>query len=68
MPKETAESFKEDADGTRWFETGDIGEVLPDGTLRIVDRKKDLVKLANGEFISLGKVYFWLHFKWPLSV
>ena len=27
-----------------------------DGTLKIVDRKKDLVKLQFGEYISLGKV------------
>ena len=56
MPQETAEAFKQDPDGTRWFESGDIGEVLPNGTLKIIDRKKDLVKLANGEFVSLGKV------------
>ena len=27
-----------------------------DGTLKIIDRKKDLVKLNHGEYISLGKV------------
>lgn len=27
-----------------------------DGVLQIVDRKKDLVKLAHGEYVSLGKV------------
>jgi len=54
MPEETEEAFKRDSDGTRWFETGDIGEVLPNG--KIIDRKKDLAKLANGEFVSLGKV------------
>ena len=56
MPKETAEAFKVDEDGTRWFETGDIGEQLPNGNLKIIDRKKDLTKLANGEYVSLGKV------------
>ena len=40
----------------RWFKTGDIGQVDGDGTLRIIDRKKDLVKLQFGEYISLGKV------------
>ncbi|UYV72830.1 ACSL4 [Cordylochernes scorpioides] len=57
QPGLTAENFTgPDADGTRWFLTGDIGEVLPNGNLKIIDRKKDLVKLQFGEYISLGKV------------
>ena len=51
----TCESFREE-DGVRWFYTGDIGEVHPDGSFKIIDRKKDLVKLQFGEYISLGKV------------
>nr|XP_037274247.1 long-chain-fatty-acid--CoA ligase 3-like [Rhipicephalus microplus] len=51
----TKESFREEG-GVRWFYTGDIGEIFPDGTLKIVDRKKDLVKLQFGEYISLGRV------------
>ncbi|XP_035218084.1 long-chain-fatty-acid--CoA ligase 4-like isoform X3 [Stegodyphus dumicola] len=51
----TKESFKEE-DGVKWFYTGDIGEMYPDGTFKIIDRKKDLVKLQYGEYISLGKV------------
>lgn len=51
----TKESYKEE-DGIRWFYTGDIGEAHPDGSFKIIDRKKDLVKLQFGEYISLGKV------------
>ena len=56
MPSQTEEAFKVDENGIRWFESGDIGEMLPNGTMKIIDRKKDLSKLANGEFVSLGKV------------
>ncbi|MED6274101.1 Long-chain-fatty-acid--CoA ligase 4, partial [Characodon lateralis] len=50
------QDFFADEKGQRWFCTGDIGEVYADGCLQIVDRKKDLVKLQAGEYVSLGKV------------
>ena len=53
------EKTKEDyhvIDGVRYFATGDIGEMLPNGNLKIIDRKKDLVKLQGGEYISLSKI------------
>lgn len=40
----------------RWFYTGDIGQFHADGCLEIIDRKKDIVKLQHGEYVSLGKV------------
>jgi len=52
LPQQTAEAFGEDG----WFATGDIGEFREDGTLAIVDRKKNLVKLAHGEYIALEKM------------
>ncbi|KAM4621599.1 long-chain-fatty-acid--CoA ligase 4 [Polymixia lowei] len=50
------QDFFVDEKGQRWFCTGDVGEIHPDGCLQIVDRKKDLVKLQAGEYVSLGKV------------
>ena len=43
------ETFTEDG----WFRTGDIGQWNPDGTLSIIDRIKNLIKLAGGEYIAL---------------
>ena len=45
-----------DESGMRWFYSGDIGRFHPDGCLEIIDRKKDIVKLQHGEYVSLGKV------------
>ncbi|XP_002321205.4 LOW QUALITY PROTEIN: long chain acyl-CoA synthetase 8 [Populus trichocarpa] len=54
--EKTNEVYKVDERGMRWFYTGDIGQFHPDGCLEIIDRKKDIVKLQHGEYISLGKV------------
>ena len=55
MEDKTKEDFYSEY-GRHWFRSGDIGEMTEDGQLKIVDRKKDLVKLQFGEYISLGKV------------
>nr|XP_031846206.1 long-chain-fatty-acid--CoA ligase 4 isoform X1 [Nomia melanderi]XP_031846215.1 long-chain-fatty-acid--CoA ligase 4 isoform X1 [Nomia melanderi]XP_031846221.1 long-chain-fatty-acid--CoA ligase 4 isoform X1 [Nomia melanderi] len=55
LPDKTSEDFFEE-DGRQWFRTGDIGECHCDGCIKIIDRKKDLVKLQLGEYVSLGKV------------
>lgn len=55
LQKKNAEDWLE-IDGIRFFRTGDIGQVRPNGTLQIIDRKKDLWKGPNGEYVALTKV------------
>lgn len=50
--KETAEAFSPDG----WFKTGDICEWTHNGAIKIIDRKKNLVKTLNGEYIALEKL------------
>ncbi|TAQ86188.1 hypothetical protein B7494_g5488 [Chlorociboria aeruginascens] len=49
---ETAQALTSD----HWFKTGDIGEWDKNGHLKIIDRKKNLVKTLNGEYIALEKL------------
>ncbi|BGP14781.1 hypothetical protein JCM10213_001852 [Rhodosporidiobolus nylandii] len=48
----TKEAWTEDG----WFKTGDVGQWNANGTLSVIDRKKNLVKLAGGEYIALERL------------
>ncbi|KAF9232892.1 hypothetical protein BU15DRAFT_90547 [Melanogaster broomeanus] len=39
-----------------WLRTGDVGQWNPDGTLSLIDRIKNLVKLQGGEYIALERL------------
>lgn len=50
-PEKTAETFH-----NGWLLSGDVGVILPNGAIKIIDRAKNIFKLSFGEYIAPEKL------------
>lgn len=60
LPEQTAKGFLDDADGTRWYKTGDIVVEEPDGNYIYRGRRDRMVK-RRGYRVELGEIEVGLY-------
>eukprot|EP00391_Amoebophrya_sp_Ameob2_P013618 CAMPEP_0178983240 /NCGR_PEP_ID=MMETSP0795-20121207/945_1 /TAXON_ID=88552 /ORGANISM="Amoebophrya sp., Strain Ameob2" /LENGTH=763 /DNA_ID=CAMNT_0020673981 /DNA_START=119 /DNA_END=2410 /DNA_ORIENTATION=+ len=56
LDKKNREDYYVDENKVRWFRTGDIGQINGKGVVQIIDRKKDLWKGPQGEYVAFSKI------------
>ncbi|XP_062024569.1 probable CoA ligase CCL6 isoform X2 [Rosa rugosa] len=48
-----------------WFRTGDIGGWQPNGAMKVTDRKMEVFKLSQGEYVAMESIES-KYLQWPL--